>query len=187
MAREKKIGADGEVKAGKILDDDGRPVADDGTSGEPSGEKIKIGDIDLTEAEIRDLMVSKAEADLRAAKVPQTPEGYKIEFPKDFKLPVGAEFRLATLDDPVKGPALRTAMAWAHAQGLSQEQFSSMLGTYAAATSSEQIAIANAARAEREKLGAAGPTRVNAVSRWYCALWRCRSPHDPDFGDKRKG
>ena len=168
VQHEKIVGADGTVTAGKILDENGQPVADDDArpSGEADGEKtVTVGDVTVTEAELKTLMELKAQQDLRAASRPATPEGYRLELPRDMKTPAGAPvFQLASLDDPAKGPGLRAAMEFAHARGFSQEDFSSMLGVYAASQAREQTMIEAAIRAEREKLGANGTARVDAVA-----------------------
>jgi hypothetical protein len=106
----------------------------------------------------------KAETDLRKAQVPATPGEYKLDLPKDLKLPEGASFQIASPNDPVRGPAIQAAQDWAHKNSLSQGQFSELLGLYAASQSREQTMISNAARAEREKLGVTGTTRVDAIS-----------------------
>jgi hypothetical protein len=74
-------------------------------------------------------------------------------------------------NDPTRAPAFQALREWSHRQGLSQGQVSEMLGLYASAESSRDIAIANAAKREREALGANGPIRIDAVSNWLTAKY----------------
>jgi hypothetical protein len=127
-------------------------------------ERFKFGDLELSGAEIRDLLAHKAETDLRKAQVPATPGEYKIELPKDMVLPDGAKFTLAAANDPTKGPAIQAVQDWALRNNLSQGQFSELLGLYAASQSREQIMIGKAAAAEVAKLGVSGPARVDAIT-----------------------
>ena len=170
VQHEKIIGADGEATIGRPIDD--QPGADDGTKplGEPSGEKtVKVGDAEFTESEIREAMGAKAEADLRKTQIPPAAEAYRVELPADLKLPGDAKFELAGFDHPIHGAALRDAAAWAHKNVLSQNQFSELLALHAGSVTREASALAAAARAEQEKMGALGGQRVDAVSRWLMA------------------
>jgi hypothetical protein len=103
-------------------------------------------------------------ADSRAAQIPAAPADYRLEFPKDLKLPVGAVFEFASLKDPVKGPLIQGAQAWAHANGLSQGQFSELLGLYASSQAHENIKTHETAKAEAASLGVTGPARVDAIA-----------------------
>ena len=115
IQREKTLGADGESRPGKIVDPQGPNVAEPSlTAADDGGEKIKVGETEFSVKEVTDAIASKAEQDLRRANVPQTPDGYKLELPKDMKLPNGAEFQVAPINDPVKGPALQAFQAWAY-------------------------------------------------------------------------
>jgi hypothetical protein len=169
VVHEKKLGADGEATIGKQVDQpEGEAPTPDATAGEA---KHKFGDLELTDTEIRDLAAHKAQEDLRRAQVPEKPEGYKLELPPGLKLPEGVNFKVANINDPIKGPGLRAAMEWAHAKGMSQSDFSELLGVYAAVTSGEQLMISNAARVERDALGVTGPARVDAILKWVGALY----------------
>jgi hypothetical protein len=168
VQRERTVGADGEPRAGKPLD---QPAADGETpdaAADGEAKRVKIGEIELTEAEWAELVAHKAESDLRTAQVPVSPGDYKLELPKDLKLPNGVQVRFGNPNDPndPRGPSIRAFQDWAHKNGLSQGQFSSAMGIYAASQSHEQILVANAARAEVDKLGVSGPVRVDAISRF---------------------
>jgi hypothetical protein len=161
---ERVVGANGEVTKGKRIDPEGAPNGGAPPVEVPAGELFKFGDLELSETQIRDLVAEKAANDLRKAQVPATPREYKLELPKDMKLPEGAEFKLAAANDPVKGPAIQAVQDWAHKNNLSQAQFGELLGLYAASQSREQIMIQKAALAERDKLGLNGPQRVDAIA-----------------------
>jgi capsid assembly protein len=80
----------------------------------------------------------------------------------------GIGFRFAT-EDPVLGPLIGEAKAFAHEAGLSQAQFERFMSLYAASQLQQQSFISNAAKAEQQKLGVNGPQRVDAVSVWLKA------------------
>jgi len=165
VQRERKVGADGQPVAGEVIEQID-PNAPDLPAAEGDEQRFKLGDVELSGAEIRDLLAHKAETDLRKALVPAKPSEYRLELPKDLKLPEGAQFKVAALNDPVKGPAIQAVQDWAHRNGLSQSQFSEILGLYAASQAHEQTSITNAARAQREALGVTGGARVSAISTW---------------------
>lgn len=109
VAHEKKIGADGEPTIGKQVDQpdgDAAKTADTASDGADADKLIKIGDTELTQKQWLDAITSKAQANSRAALVPPTPAEYRLEFPKDLKMPVGVVFEFASLKDPVKGPLI---------------------------------------------------------------------------------
>jgi hypothetical protein len=93
---------------------------------------------------------------------PQKPDDYKVELPKDFAPPPGVEFKFNEGD-----PLLAQAKAAAHEMGLSQENFSKLLGIYGGAQVASAQAIKTARDAEVAKLGAAGPARVTAVTTFF--------------------
>jgi hypothetical protein len=85
----------------------GKTTATDATATAPAlvpGEKYKFGDLELSGQEILDLLKFKGETDLRRAAVPADPSQYKIEFPKEFVLPAGLDFKFNEAD-----PALAAA------------------------------------------------------------------------------
>jgi hypothetical protein len=102
---------------------------------------------------------------VKALSRPQKAEDYKIELPGDFKAPEGIEFKF---DD--KDPILAQAREQAHAQGMSQDGFSKMLGLYAAAKVGEQAQIDAARTAEIGKLGSNAGARVDAVLQFFTGI-----------------
>ncbi len=102
-----------------------------------------------------------AAEDSRRLTLPAKPEDYKVELPKDFTPPVGVEFKFNEAD-----PLLAQARTVAHELGIPQEGFQKLLGLYAGAQVATQAEIAAARNAEIAKLGATGPARVDAVTRW---------------------
>ena len=153
---------------GAVLDDGGNIDPNAPPPVDPAAERVKIGDVELTPAEWAAAAAHKAEADLRAAQVPATAADYKIELPPDLVLP---ENTMVSLDpnDPIKGSALVAAQNWAAANKLSQEQFSQMLGLYAASSVNEAIDFNNRQRAEVAALGTAAPVRIDAITKWLSA------------------
>jgi hypothetical protein len=122
-----------------------------------------------------DLKAFKAADDVRRLAIPQTAEAYKVELPSDFKAPVGIEFKFDAND-----PVLASARVQAHAMGASQDDFSKMLGLYAAAKVGEEAQIATARTREIEKLGSTAPARVDAVTNWLAGI-----DSSPDKGDAK--
>jgi hypothetical protein len=168
----------GEISVGKLVHGEqgdapiaGEPDAEGRKTAPAAGDdqKIRVGDVEYTQAELREMAAFKAESDLRKAQVPATPRDYKIELPKDFVFPPGVEFKFAAEDDTIKGAGLQAAREWAHKQGFSQGQFSQMLSVYATAQSNEALMIGRAAAREREALGVNGASRVNAIALWLKA------------------
>jgi hypothetical protein len=115
-------------------------------------------------AHFNELTAWKAADDSRRAALPQAPDGYKPELPKDFKAPEGMKFEFKTDD-----PALKSFAAIAHKAGLTQEQYSEALSAYAADRLATQQNIDNAKAAEVTKLGVNGPARKTAVDTWLTA------------------
>lgn len=96
---------------------------------------------------------------------PQKPEEYKVELPADFKPPEGVEFKFRDGD-----PLLAQARTMAHEMGISQDNFSKLLGLYAGAQVADQQQMTTARNAEIAKLGTTGPARVTAVNTWLDAM-----------------
>jgi hypothetical protein len=106
----------------------------------------------------------KAADDVRRGALPQTPDAYKVELPTDFKPPAGVDFKLDTAN-----PAFGQLKAVAHKHGLTQDAVNELIGVYAGDAVGGEARIAAARTAEVAKLGAAGPSRVDAVHRFLDA------------------
>jgi hypothetical protein len=127
--------------------------------------KLRVGEYELSSDDIAALMATKAQADLRATQVPATAADYKPDLPADLKLPSGIEFKIDTAD-----PSYRDLAAFAHARGWDQEAFSTAIGIFASREAREAAAFAEAQRAEVQKLGANGTSRVTAVETWLRSM-----------------
>jgi len=110
------------------------------------------------------LAAFKASDDVRRATLPPSPTDYKAELPADFKVPDGVNFQFNAND-----PLLAQAQAVAHKAGLSQEQFSQLLGIYAGGQVASAQQIQTARNAEVAKLGATGPARIDALTTFFRA------------------
>ncbi|MDA9508091.1 hypothetical protein XI09_26330 [Bradyrhizobium sp. CCBAU 11386] len=130
----------------------------------PSGEKFKVGKYELSEAEVATMMERQALDDLRKATIPPTPDKYEAKLPADFKAPEGIDYKFDASD-----PSIVAARNWAHAKGLSQDDFSQLLSLHAAHVTGQEAALAERARAEITKAGVNAPQRVDAVGRWITA------------------
>jgi hypothetical protein len=129
------------------------------------GGKILLAEgIEVSEQELRDLVSFKASEDSRKLTAPQKAEDFRLELPADLKMPQGVDFRI----DP-NNPAIEPARQFALRNNLSQQQFSEMLGVYAATQASEMVAFNAAKAAEVQKLGDAANARVDAVRTWLKA------------------
>jgi hypothetical protein len=110
------------------------------------------------------MMNRQAQDDLRKATRPASPEAYEAKLPADLKLPGGQTYTFDQND-----PSLVAARNWAHAKGLSQDDYSQVLGIYASHVVQQNAALAERSRAEVEKAGVNAPQRVDAVTRWITA------------------
>lgn len=144
------------VERSQLAEDSGiRPE-----SGVP-GEKVRVGEMEVTQAELQEFFQSKADAELRKGQLPASPEAYETKLPENFELPAGVEFKFNEAD-----PLLIDARNWAHSKGWDQGTFSEMLGLYASAQAREQAQINTAHAAEVAKMGANGVQRVTALEQW---------------------
>ena len=123
--------------------------------------KLKVGELELSADDVAALMATKAQADLRATQVPATAADYKPDLPADLQLPPGIEFKIDVSD-----PSYKDLANFAHARGWSQSDLSTALGIFASHQAREAAAFAQAQRAEVQKLGANGTSRVTAVETW---------------------
>ena len=126
----------------------------------PRWRKYQFGDLELKGQEILDLLKHKGETDLRRAALPNDPSQYRVEA-KDVVLPPGMDWKFNEAD-----PALAVARNWAHQNGLSQEQFSSLLGQYASMEASKEATFRNSMKGELDKLGANATMRMTALGTW---------------------
>jgi hypothetical protein len=111
-----------------------------------------------------ELAAFKASQDVRRSTLPPSPNDYKAELPADFKVPDGVTFSFNAAD-----PLLAQAQAVAHEAGLSQAQFSKLLAIYAGGQVSSAQQIQTARNAEVAKLGATGPSRIDALTTFFRA------------------
>jgi len=105
-----------------------------------------------------------AAEDSRKASLPQTPEAYEIKLPETFTAPEGIKVDLNPND-----PLYKMAREMAHAKGWSQSDFSEALGVVATMRAGETAAYEAAKTANLAALGAKGPERIDAVTRWLIA------------------
>jgi hypothetical protein len=122
-------------------------------------------DIALSETELRDLLAFKSAEDSRRLTAPQKVEDFKLELPADLKMPQGVTFQI----DP-NNPAVEPARQFALRNNLSQQQFSEMLGLYAASQAKEMVAFNAAKQAEVDKLGMAAGARVDSIKTWLKSM-----------------
>jgi hypothetical protein len=124
-------------------------------------EKHKIGAYEISEGELGEMMTRQAADDLRKATLPAAPESYEAKLPADLKLPAGQTYTFNQND-----PSLVAARNWAHSKGLSQDEFSQVLGIYASHVAGEQAILAERSRQEILKAGVNAPQRMDAVGKW---------------------
>ena len=131
---------------------------------EPSERKIKLGDAEYAETDVRAALAHKIEAEARKAALPQSPDKYEIKLPPDFKPPEGVKFEF-----DMNSPELKRFREIAHQRGMDQESFSDALGVYAANKVGELQRLSVARNAELAKLGSAAPARLDAIETWLKA------------------
>lgn len=122
----------------------------------------KVRDEAALSAHFNEILSRDAAAQSKALSRPQTADAYKVELPADFTPPEGVTFQFNEAD-----PLLAQAKAIAHQSGLSQEDFSKLLGVYAGAQVATTQAVNTARAAEVAKLGPAGPARIDALSTFF--------------------
>ncbi|MBA2402737.1 MAG: hypothetical protein H0V72_29385 [Bradyrhizobium sp.] len=125
--------------------------------------KYKFGDLELTTDEIKTLAADKAMRDLRAATLPQTPDGYELKLSEGVKLPGGQDVQFRFDEKDAGIAAVRNL---AHAKGWSRADLSDVLSVYASHVAGQEAAMAEISRAEISKVGANAAQRVDAASRW---------------------
>jgi hypothetical protein len=124
---------------------------------------------DVLAKDFSDLRAHKAADDLRRAAVPAKADEYKLALPQTFELPKGKDGKPVAYQFDEKDPRLAPARAFAHKVGLDQAGFSELLSIHAQYEIGEAQMIQSAKDAEIAKLGANGPARVDAVSRFMHA------------------
>jgi hypothetical protein len=143
-----------------------QPAADQRSQAQtpPAEQKIKVGDAEYSAADVQSAIAGRAEAQVRRSALPSAPEGYEAKLPPSFQAPPGVTFEF-----DAASPELARARAIAHAQGLSQETFSELLGCFAATQINGQMQQQQLREKNLAALGAAGPARIAAVSQWLAA------------------
>lgn len=130
--------------------------------------KLRIGEgetaYELSADNVKMLMAQKAESDLRKPQIPASAADYKPELPVSLKMPDGITFQI-----DVNDPAYKDLANFAHSRGWDQEAFSTAIGIFANREARQAAAFAEAQRAEVQKLGANGTSRVTAVETWLRA------------------
>ncbi len=119
--------------------------------------KFRLGEVTLSETEIRDLLAHKAASDSRRASLPKEEE-YKLETSRGFVVPQGVELQLDT-----NNPAFSQLKKFAAKHGLTQEQVSELVDIHAADRIGQVQGFDQQVRREVEKLGASGTPRINAI------------------------
>jgi len=118
------------------------------------------------------LTAFKAEHDANMAQVPEKSDGYKVELPAEFKLPDGFELgegeSVADLIDP-DDPRIAAARDFAHANSMSQAQFSELIAFGVQMDMAEHSRLNEAVQKQVEKLGPKAQERVGAVKTWIGA------------------
>jgi hypothetical protein len=145
-----------------------RPAAADPAAAAPAddGAKFKVGKFEVSEGEIAAMLDRQAQEDLRKATIPPTAADYKLALPENFVAPGDVQFRF---DEAGNKATFDAAKAWAHSRGLSQHDFSEMMGIYASHVAQQEAALAAISRAEIAKAGVNASQRVDAVAKWLTA------------------
>jgi hypothetical protein len=139
------------------------PATDQQQPAPPVGEKHKIGQYEVSETELGAMMQRQAAEDLRKATLPPSPADYKVAIPEGMKLPGDQQFKF---DEAGNKAAFDAARAWAHNKGMTQSDFSEMLGLYASQEAQQHAVLAERSRQEVAKVGVNAPQRVDAIGKW---------------------
>jgi hypothetical protein len=133
----------------------------------PAGEKIKVGKYETTESQLGEMLERQSLEDLRKATVPPSPADYKLTLPESLKLPGDGKYQF---DEAGNKASFDAARAWAHNRGMSQTEFSEMMGLYASHTANTEAMLTERSRQEIAKVGINGPQRVDAVGKWLTGM-----------------
>jgi hypothetical protein len=155
--------AEGVVSAESRSPDPASPPPGDQPPASVENGRLRIGEIELSEQDVRGLLERKGLEDSRKALMPASADGYTL--PVDMKLPPGVEFKWS-VDNEVLGPALGQAKQIAFDAGLSQDQFGKLMAVYASAQINEQQQFARAQAAEVAKLGELANVRMDSLKTW---------------------
>jgi hypothetical protein len=105
----------------------------------------------------------KAERDARLAARPENPDGYELEFPKDFKPEIPIAF-------DANDPRVGLLNEFAHKHNWTQDEYSEALTIEAQKVAADYKAMETAAEVEKQKLGANGVARTTAVKTFLAGL-----------------
>jgi hypothetical protein len=136
-----------------------RPLSD---VGKPGAMVRLSDDLEVPESEYREVAAEIAARKAGTASAPGTADQYRVELPKDFEVPVGAQpFKF---DD--KSPLVASAKELAAKHHLSQDALTDFAGLYAREQVEAQTRLRSARVAEEAKLGPMVTERMSAINRF---------------------
>jgi hypothetical protein len=115
-----------------------------------------------------ELAAFKAGVEVKRSTLPSKADDYKAELPADFKVPDGITFAF-NQNDPLLSQARSVMHDIDQGRISGQEAFGKLLALYAGGQVASQQQIANGRNAEIAKLGATGPTRIDALTTFFRA------------------
>jgi hypothetical protein len=125
---------------------------------------VRVSDtLEVPEAKFKEVLAELSAREVGQHSTPPTADGYKIELPKDFKAPVGAEGYALNEKDP-RLPALRE-VALKHK--LSNSALNDLVAVGAAHEAHQMAVLQHARQAELGKLGPTASGRVTAVQTFF--------------------
>jgi hypothetical protein len=125
------------------------------------GKGLVLGEMTLSETDIRQLMTEAGAREARKTTMPVTAADYRLDLPAE--MPEGTKFTWS-IDHPVLGPIIGQAKEFAFANNIEQNGFQKMMNLYVAAQVQEAQTISKAQAAEVAKLGPMAAHRVDAVT-----------------------
>jgi hypothetical protein len=132
---------------------EGQPQPQPGPAAVDTDGRLAIGDLRLSETDIRGLLERKGIEDSRRAQMPKDAASFGLDLPSDFEMPPGVAEWQWNLQDPVSAAMLGQAKEFAFAHGLDQPAFSKLLGLYVSNQIAEGQRFEAAKAAEVGKLG----------------------------------
>jgi hypothetical protein len=149
---------------GPRLKGEGDPAGPDAPGAPDTTTTVKLADREYNPRRAGRARGPRRAGGTRKLTKPADPSAYKTDFPPDFRLPPGIDFKI-----DAKDPLLAQYRTLAHELDFDQVTFSRGLGVVAMVRAQDAISLKTAFDTEVAKLGAAAPQRIDACAQFLTA------------------